>query len=244
MKISRFYQAGTIKVSEELTLSPENHRHAVKVLRLKLEESLILFNGKGGEYLATLSAFDKRTSQVFIQSFININRESPLKITLALATIKPDKMDFAIQKAVELGVSTIQPVVCKRSVINIKANRLKKKMQHWEGVILSACEQSGRTTIPQIKEPIRLNKALNNYSDGVIITMLPTANDKLATLRSLDVSKGVTLFIGPEGGFTDDEEQLMSQHSLNDISFGSRILRAETATIAGITACQLQWGDL
>lgn len=240
MKIPRFYQASNISVSEDLELSVENHRHAIQVLRLKMDEKLILFNGKGGEYLATLNRIDKRKSQVHIESFNPVDRESPLHITLALATIKPDKMDFALQKAVELGVSVIQPMMTSRSVIKIK--RLEKKMQHWQGVIVAACEQSGRTVIPQLNEPLAFEKLLEN-STSTCITMLPDATQKITHLK-LDDKEPITLFIGPEGGFTNQEEELMQQHSFQAVTFGSRILRAETAVIAGITACQIQWGDI
>lgn len=240
MKLSRFYQANSITVSEDLELSTENHRHAIQVLRLKINETLILFNNEGGEYQATLTHIDKRKSRVRIDSFSPVNRESPLHITLALATIKPDKMDFAIQKAVELGVSVIQPIITNRSVIKIK--RLEKKMQHWQGVIVAACEQSGRTVIPQLNEPLIFDKYVEKVT-GICITMLPNASQKITDLIS-DKNNSVTLFIGPEGGFTDEEEEKMAQHSFQAINFGPRILRAETAVIAGITACQIQWGDI
>lgn len=240
MKIPRFYQASNISISEDLELSIENHRHAIQVLRLKMDEKLILFNGKGGEYLTTLNHIDKRKSQVHIESFTSVDRESPLHITLALATIKPDKMDFALQKAVELGVSVIQPMMTSRSVIKIK--RLEKKMQHWQGVIIAACEQSGRTVIPQLNEPLVFEKLLEN-STSTCITMLPDATQKITHLK-LDDKKPITLFIGPEGGFTNQEEKLMQQHAFQAVNFGCRILRAETAVIAGITACQIQWGDI
>lgn len=244
MKISRFYQEGNFKVGQELELSSVNHRHAVQVLRLKLKDPLIFFNGKGGEYLARLVQADKRKSCAVIESFDSVSRESSLLTTLVLATIKPEKMDFAIQKAVELGVSVIQPIYTKRSVIKIKANRLEKKMQHWQGVIIAACEQSGRTIIPVLNEPQTLEHCLLECSSGYCIAMLPGSHLKIVELDNVDTGAGLSLFIGPEGGFTTEEEQMMLDKGLLPISFGSRILRAETATIAGLTACQQRWGDL
>ena len=242
MKISRFFQQSELQVGEELELSTSNHRHAVQVLRLKLDQPLILFNGKGGEYRAKLIYSDKRNSRVLLESFDSINRESPLSTTLALATIKPDKMDFAIQKAVELGVSIIQPLYTKRSVIKIKANRLDKKMQHWQGVIIAACEQSGRTAIPELREPLEFEKFLDSNSEEMCIAMLPGNHPTIDKLeKSLEK---LSLLVGPEGGFTDDEEQMMQQRKVSLINFGSRILRAETAVVAGLTACQQRWGDL
>ncbi len=241
MKISRFYQNSDVKIGDKLDLSSTNHRHAIQVLRLKIDQDLILFNGKGGEYNATLVSFDKRNSRVLINSFDPIDRESPLSTTLALATIKPDKMDFAIQKAVELGISVIQPIYTKRSVIKVKANRLDKKMQHWQGVIISACEQSGRTRIPELCEPLGFDKFLDSNSGISCIAMLPGNHPKI---NELENRESLSLLIGPEGGFTDDEEELMLQKGVSAISFGSRILRAETAVVAGLTACQQLWGDL
>lgn len=244
MRIPRFYQEIDVEIGQQQDLSVVNHRHAVQVLRLKLDDALILFNGKGGEYLAKISTVNKRDSAVLLESFDDVNRESRLNSTLILATIKSDKMDFAIQKAVELGVTKIQPMVSHRSVIKIKADRLQKKMQHWQAIIISACEQSGRTQIPTLEEPLTLDASLNKYKDDFCIGMLPTSTEKFSDLKPDNNEQKVALFIGPEGGFTDEEEALMKNYEINTVNFGSRILRAETAVIAGLTACQQQWGDL
>jgi len=252
MKISRFYQDDDLEKffssGEKLALSAKNHRHAIQVLRLKAEEKLILFNGKGGEYLAHIHAFDKRNSSVMIESFDAIDRESPVSITLNLAMIKPDKMDFAIQKAVELGANTIQPLYSERSIIKIKANRLEKKMDHWQGIIVGACEQSGRTALPILKQPASLTDCIENtFEDNLSVVMLPNTANRLSDLKDLDKDHKnpiVSLYIGPEGGFTDNEEQLLLNKGVHAINFGPRILRAETAVIAGLSLCQQQWGDL
>ncbi len=245
MKISRFYQEGHFEIGQEYDLSQVNHRHAVQVLRLKINEPLIMFNGEGGEYTARLLHVDKRQSSLLIESFNNVSRESPLQSTLLLATIKPEKMDYALQKAVELGVSTIQPLYTKRSVIKIKENRLPKKMQHWQGVIIAACEQSGRTKLPELREPQSIEQCVKQYATGCYcLAMLPGANRKLADLNKRDIAGGIGLMVGPEGGFTPDEETLMRESGVEPINLGCRILRAETAVVTGLTACQLQWGDL
>ncbi len=244
MRIPRFYQDIDAQVGEEQTLSSLNHRHAVQVLRLKVGESIVLFDGKGGEYLSTLKVSNKRDSSVILESFDPVNRESTLNSTLVLATIKSDKMDFAIQKAVELGVTHIQPMISDRSVIKIKADRLQKKIQHWQAIIIGACEQSGRTLIPTIAEPLSLEGCLTFYQKLFCLGMLPTTEKKFSDLPSVINEQGVALFIGPEGGFTDSEEALMQTHQIDTVNFGQRILRAETAVIAGLTACQQQWGDL
>jgi len=244
MRIPRFYQEINVEIGQEQGLSAINHRHAVQVLRLKLDESLILFDGKGGEYLAKIRVVNKRESAALLESFNDINRESPLNSILILSTIKPDKMDFAIQKAVELGVTSIQPMVSLRSLIKIKADRLQKKMQHWQAIIVGACEQSGRTQIPFLEEPSSLENCLKKYKADFCIAMLPTSTGKFTDLKPVNTDQNVALFIGPEGGFTDEEGLLMHSYKINATNFGSRILRAETAVIAGLTACQQQWGDL
>ncbi len=251
MKIPRFYQNDSFNINQTIELSTENHRHAVQVLRLNKDAPLVLFNGEGGEFVATLAEVKKRRSTALITSYNPVDRESPLKITLILAVIKPDKMDFAIQKAVEMGVSKIQPLYTQRSVIKLKANRLQKKMLHWQGVVNSACEQSGRTAIPQIFEPVNFIDCLNDLSgadsNSLNIVMLPGDFPVLNQIEAEGAKKNVSLLIGPEGGFTQDEEQQMladENANVRGISFGPRILRAETAVIAGITACQLRWGDL
>ncbi len=245
MKIPRFYQDSDWQLGETILLSKENHRHAVQVLRLKKNESLILFNGKGGEFKATIVETNKRKTEVLISDYERINRESPINTTLAMAIIKQDRMDFAIQKAVELGVNQIQPLNTERSVIKLKAQRLEKKLQHWQGVIIAACEQSGRTNIPEIALPVSLNSFIGKHmTDHLSIVMSPESSTKLADIKLQKKPQGVTLYVGPEGGFTHEEEREMKANSIQSINFGKRILRAETAVVAGLTACQQQWGDL
>jgi len=260
MRIPRFYQAENMQVRQSFSLSPENFRHAIQVMRLKVSAPLILFNGElddgqngqsgeknrkksgeEGEYLAQLTEIKKKSALVEIISFESVSRESSLTTKLVLALIKPDKMDFAIQKAVELGVSAIQPVKTERSVINIKASRLEKKMSHWRGVITSACEQSGRTKIPTLLPLLSFQDYLQTPSTALRIAMLPTASKTLSQLQYNNES--TDLLIGPEGGYTDYEEELLNDNKINTITFGPRILRAETAVIAGLTALQTSWGD-
>ena len=244
MKLSRFYQNTSFKVGSEYILTAENHRHVVQVLRHKVADMIILFNGEGGEYRATLTEATKKRTRVIIDSYSPVNRESSLNMTLALALIKSERMDFALQKAVELGVTRLQPITTQRTVIKIKANRLEKKMQHWEGVVIAACEQSGRTCIPVLNMPISLEKYLSDQGSHPGLVMLPDAPAGINDLRELDATQQINLLVGPEGGFTEAEEQLMRQSGITPVSFGPRILRAETAAIAGLTACQQKWGDL
>ena len=242
MRIPRYFIDQELVVNQSLSLPEELHRHAIQVLRGKLGDLLILFNGQGGEYLATFSEVEKRKSTVLITSFDPIDRESPLDIRLVLALIKSDKFDFALQKAVEMGVSSIQPVIAARSVMNLKANRLDKKMQHWQGVINSASEQSGRTRIPELLPIISFSDYLIQDDERMNLAMLPEATQYLSELKTPE--QPVSLLVGPEGGFHDDEVTLMNEQQVQTVKFGQRILRAETAVIAGLALCQNQWGDL
>ena len=247
MRIPRFYQAENLQVGESFHLSPENFRHAIQVMRLKVSAPLIVFNGRSGEsgeegeYLAQLTEIKKKSALVEITSFESVSRESLLTTQLVLALIKPDKMDLALQKAVELGVSAIQPVKTERSIINIKASRLEKKMSHWRGVITSACEQSGRTQVPMLLPLLSFQDYLQTPSPALRIVMLPTTSKTLNQLHFNN--EPIDLLIGPEGGYTKAEEDLLNNNQITAVTFGPRILRAETAVISGLTALQLNWGD-
>jgi len=242
VRIPRYYIDQALECGQIITLPDELHRHAVQVLRGKVDDALILFNGRGGEYHAKFSEVNKRHSSVEITEYDDVDRESPLDVRLVIALIKSDKFDFAIQKAVEMGVTSIQPVTAARTVLNLKAGRLEKKRLHWRGVITSACEQSGRTRVPELLAVQSLNDYLLEDDERLRLTMLPEAT---STFAELDIeSKPVSLIIGPEGGFHDDEVELMRQQTIRLVKFGPRILRAETAVVAGLSLCQSYWGDI
>jgi len=243
MRIPRFYIKQTLALDLTIELPTDIHRHAIQVLRLKVGEHIILFNGQGGEYLACLIRAEKRKSVVSIISFDDINRESPLNTSLALAMIKSDKMDFAIQKAVEMGVYSIQPLYTNRSVVNIKKNRLEKKMAHWQGIIHGACEQSGRTSLPTIQAPTSLESWLQKSTSSIRLAMLPGEYPRISALTPPQ-NHQISLIVGPEGGFTEQEVEQLLAANITGIQFGPRILRAETAAIAGLSLCQQLWGDL
>lgn len=243
MRIPRYYLDQPLDALQTLALPDALHRHAVQVLRSKVDDQLIVFNGQGGEYHAHFTEVNKRDSTIEITEFDPVDRESPLAITLVLALIKPDKFDFAVQKAVEMGITRIQPVVAMRSVLNLKASRAEKKMLHWQGVINSACEQSGRTKVPELLPVMSFADYLQTEDDTLRLAMLPEATQSLAGLDMPD-AQALSLLVGPEGGFHDDEVALMQAQSVQTITFGPRILRAETAVIAGLASLQQRWGDL
>jgi 16S rRNA (uracil1498-N3)-methyltransferase len=239
---SRVYINQPLSVGATITLPDDAARHLVQVLRMRLGDSFIAFNGQGGEYAATLSTISKREAQATIGELSAVDRESPLSITLAQCVSKGDRMDYTLQKAVELGVSNVVPLMSSRTVVKLDAERWAKKIEHWQGVIISACEQSGRTRVPQLAAPEDLDDWLRrNTSDSLKLVLAPGASKQL---RQLDPnSRAITLLIGPEGGLSEAECTLAAKHEFIPLALGPRILRTETAGVAALAAIQAQWGD-
>lgn len=243
MRIPRFYCPCPLALEQTLHLPEEVFRHAIQVLRLQIGESLLLFNGEGGEYLAELTAINKRSATVLIQKFDPSDGESPLALTLVQALIKPDKMDFALQKAVELGISAFQPLITQRSVVRTDKEKIDKKLQHWQAVVVSACEQSGRTKLPKIYAPQTLNQYLSQLDDST--TYLLLAPGSRQDLSQVTVKTNhLAVLIGPEGGFTTEEVEACLAAKMQGIALGKRILRAETASTSVLAILQLLHGDL
>ena len=243
MRIPRFYCPCLLTVEQSLTLPEEVFRHAIQVLRLQVGESLLLFNGEGGEYLANLTEINKRSATVLIQSFDPSERESSLALTLVQALVKPDKMDFALQKAVELDMSAFQPLITQRSVVRTDKEKIEKKLQHWQAVTISACEQSGRTRLPKIYAPQTLDQYLSELSDST--TYLLLAPESTQDLSQVTVrTNHLAVLIGPEGGFTTEEVEACLAAKMQGIALGKRILRAETASTSVLAILQLLHGDL
>ena len=243
MRIPRFYVEQPLTVGDCFTLPEATFRHAIQVLRLSVGESLILFNGEGGDYVAELSSVTKKAAIVQVQSFSPIANESPVAITLAQAIIKPDKMDFALQKAVELGVTTIQPLITQRSVVRISKDQTEKKVQHWQGIVQAACEQSGRIVLPQVLAPVSLDAWLQQAFHGTRLMLGIGDYPRIGALPA-DLPAPLALVIGPEGGFTEEETAACLAANVQGVSLGQRILRAETASLAALALIQHRFGDL
>lgn len=243
MRIPRFYVPQPLVVGQEFALPDTTFRHAVQVLRLNVGEPLILFNGEGGEYSAQMNNVGKRSASVMIDSFSPTDTESPIHLTLVQAVIKPDKMDFALQKAVELGVNTIQPLITQRSVVRIGKEQVDKKLQHWEGIVVAACEQSGRTRMPLVQAPLALERWLETPATGSRLILAPGDFPRINALP-MDLPAPIELLIGPEGGFTDEEVEQCIQAGVTPVSLGPRILRAETASLAALALLQHRYGDI
>ena len=242
MRIPRIYLPLNLNSEQPLELTEHAFQHAVKVLRMKENSKLIVFDGKGHEYSATLQQVNKKNAFIEIKSLIDNNTESNLAIHLGLGISKGERMDFAIQKAVELGVTEITPLFTDFCVVNLNEKRIQKRLQHWQGIIISACEQSGRSVLPIINTTTTLIKWAESVNNTCLVF------DPLATISLKEIKPEndyINLVIGPEGGLSPKEiSELNKKEKFYSVKFGSRILRTETAAISTITAIQILWGDV
>ena len=236
-RVPRLYVDAALEPQARLVLPDDAAHHAARVLRLEDGDAVVLFNGRGGEYEARLAIRGRDRVSAETGEQRNLERESPLQVTLAQAISSSDKMDFTIQKAVELGVAAVQPLLTSKSLVRLSAEREAKKLVHWKRVAIAACEQCGRNRIPGIEEPV----ALDRYrpAAGSKILLSPSGSGKLA-----DFAKGpVVLAAGPEAGFSDSEEQLLLRAGFQPVRLGPRILRTETAALAALAALNALAGD-
>jgi len=245
MRIPRIYLPINLKDSqpeESKELTDHAFQHVVKVLRMKLDSKIIVFDGKGNEYSAALKEINKKNAFINIDKKIEQKSESNLSIHLGLGISKGERMDYAIQKSVELGVTEITPLFTEHCVVNLDEKRIQKKLHHWQGIIISACEQSGRNVIPHLNTTSTLLKWADS-TDIKCIVFDPLAT---TTLKEITPNKEmINLVIGPEGGLSSNEvAELNKKENFQTVKFGPRILRTETAAVSAITAIQLLWGDL
>ena len=243
MRIARVFLARPLHSGMEVTLDKNAYRHTVQVLRLRTGQAITLFNGDGADYPATLSV-GPRSASALITGISALSPESPLNITLVQAISRGERMDFTLQKSVELGVHCIQPVLTERTVVKLDAKRRKNRTDHWQAIIISACEQSGRNRVPTLKEPLTLTDYFNDalIESQTRLVLSPTASLSMSEL-SLEKGLAADLLIGPEGGLSDDEIEKAISHQFRPIRMGPRILRTETAALAAISVLQSRSGD-
>ena len=239
--ISRFFCPGPLQPGTEIALPREVAHHAERVLRLAVGEELVLFDGSGAEFAGRLTALGGQ-ARAEIGERSEPLRESPLRLTLAQALASADKMDWVIQKAVELGVDQVIPVAAERSVLKLAGERAGKRLMHWRQVAVAACEQCGRNRLPEIAEVQPLAGYLADHREGALRLLLdPVAGQRLAELSR--PAGPVHLLIGPEGGWAEAELKAARVAGCTAIRLGPRILRTETAGLAVISALQALWGD-
>lgn len=240
--IPRFYCSQPLTPGATLDLPEEAAHHATRVLRLKEGDHVRLFDGHGGQWLCRITRL-KPTAHVALESFEEASRESPLRISLAQSLPMGDKMDWIIQKSVELGVAHLQPLAARRSVIRLSGEKAEKRARHWQNVAISACEQSGRSEVPIVADLLDLPQYLGRpgTDNERRLILVPGAGTRL---RDMPPPAGpVTVLIGPEGGFEDSEVQMACSVGFQPVSLGPRILRTETAGPAVLSALMVLWGD-
>ena len=239
----RFYHSNPLDLNQIIILDEFASHHALRVMRVKVDDFLILFNGDGFEYRSRVSDIYKKTINVEILSKEKNNNESPININLFQSISSNEKMDMVIQKATELGVSSIQPIFTSRSTIKLSLDRTKKRLIHWRQVSISACEQSGRSKIPTIKSPIGFDQVSEGITTNSLNLLLHPDNLEESSNLPNEYSGDINIFIGPEGGFSQDEVLLLKKQNCINIQLGSRILRTETAPLAIIAILQYKYGD-
>lgn len=246
MRIPHIYQAGTIEVGTELQLGDDAAGHIGRVLRMQSGQQVSLFNGEGGEYLCTISHANKKNVYVNVDEFHDVTSESPLKIHLGQGISRGEKMEFTIQKSVELGITEITPLFSERCGVKLQGERLEKKHQQWQKIAIAAAEQSGRNFVPVVHPPIKLEQWLTQQSDETKLTLHPRAAHSIKTIDTLPNFNATAMrfVVGPEGGFTDSEIAATKAAGFIDIKLGPRVLRTETAALTVLSALQLAYGDL
>ena len=242
MRVPHIYQASPIVIATPVQLEDDAAGHIGRVLRMKVGEHISLFNGEGGEYLCELIEVGKKSVVAMPLKFDDKDVESPLSIHLGQGISRGDKMDFTIQKSVELGITEITPIFSQRCGVKLSPERLAKKHLQWQKIAIAAAEQSGRNSITTIHPPIELSQWLAQDSDEIKLTLHPRAEHSIKTIKV--PGAGVRFLVGPEGGFTDEEIAQTKQQAFVDIRIGPRVLRTETAALTVLSALQLQFGDL
>ncbi len=242
MRIPRVFIDNPIEPGVELTLPKKTSHHIGNVLRMHKGERLHLFNGTGGYFPAEITSVNNRHVMIMPGEYIGDDCESPLKICLGQGISRGQHMDYTIQKAVELGVSTIVPVITQHSNVKLNTDRTEKRMLHWKGIIIHAGEQCGRNLLPELVRPQTLSDWMETDKNPLKIILEPTATSRLSELASKVTN--ISILSGPEGGFSEQEITLAEQNGYIPVKIGPRVLRTETAAVAVISICQVLWGDM
>jgi 16S rRNA (uracil1498-N3)-methyltransferase len=243
VRVTRVYVAGPLESGARVTLGGSAAGHITRVLRLRAGAALTLFDGRGGEYAGRIEAARSAAVTVAVGEHRAIERESPLEITLAQGVSRGERMDLVVQKATELGVARLLPVLSARSVVKLDARQATRRLQHWRAIAAAACEQSGRNRVPEVVAPVPLRTLLRECagSDGARLLLSPAAAQRIDELPR---PAAVTVLIGPEGGLDDAEQDAALAAGFRAVRLGPRVLRTETAALAALALLQRSFGDL
>jgi len=242
MRLTRVHVAGPLASGSRRTIEGDAANHIARVLRLERGDALTVFDGRGGEYAARIEEFRKGAVIVAVAERSAAERESPLSLTLAQGVSRGERMDWVVQKATELGVSRIVPVLTERTVVKLGPQQAERKVLHWQGIATAACEQSGRDRIPVVDLPLSLPEFLRGAGQAGRVLLSPAARLRVADLPRPDGE--VVVLIGPEGGLAEAEQQAALAAGFVGVRLGPRVLRTETAAVAALTLFQHHFGDL
>jgi 16S rRNA (uracil1498-N3)-methyltransferase len=243
MRVARFFVDPPLKAGLRLALPERAAHHATRVLRLRVGDAVTLFDGRGGEYPATIVERARDGMSVEAGERLEIEREAPLGIVLAQGISGAERMDFTVQKAVELGVAAIQPLDCEKSVVRLDAQRAASRLAHWQRIVVAACEQCGRNRLPDVRTPLSVAALCDaTGAEPAKWLLAPNAPTRLRdAARALD--NGLVMAAGPEAGFSDAETRALLAAGYAPVHLGPRILRTETAALAAIAAINAIAGD-
>ncbi|MBW9271363.1 MAG: 16S rRNA (uracil(1498)-N(3))-methyltransferase [Candidatus Thiodiazotropha sp. (ex. Lucinisca nassula)] len=241
MRVPRCYTSQPLKQGALISLEEEPAHHLRQVLRLRPGHPVILFDNSGDEYTASLEQVSKQAVKALLTERVRQEAEAALSIHLLIGISRGERMDLAIQKATELGVNRITPLLTNRCVVKLDEKKRRNRMTHWQRVMISASEQSGRCRLPRLDEPLEITTALVQLKPerGLLLDL----QGKQSLGQIPQPENGVSILVGPEGGLTPNERELAIQHGFTGTRLGPRVLRTETAPLAAIAAVQTLWGD-
>ncbi|MBE9395815.1 16S rRNA (uracil(1498)-N(3))-methyltransferase [Pontibacterium sp. N1Y112] len=240
MRIPRFYDPQSLQLDQLVELNDSVVQHVCRALRMRVGDELILFNGDGLEYKAQLETVEKRRASARIIQQDDRCIESPLDIRIGQSLSRGERMDYAVQKATEMGMQQMFPLFSERCEVKLSTDRQDKRIRHWQQVAISACEQSGRCKVPTISAPQTLEQWIKQEDAELKLVL---HHHTATPLAEMDTPESIALLIGPEGGFTEQEVELARDHGFQPVAFGPRVMRTETAPVAALALLQYLWGD-
>ena len=244
MRVTRIHVPGTLTEGSEIVLPAQAAEHLTRVLRLPPGAPFTLFNGAGGEFSAALKAPSGKSVSAQVLAHNNIERESPLKITLLQGIARGERMDLIVQKATELGVTRIVPFLAERSVVKLDAKQRVRKREHWQAIAISACEQCGRNRVPEVSQPAALGDCVDAVAaDSLRCLLAADGESSLAAAAMNAARRAFVLLIGPEGGLAENERAFARANDFSGYSLGPRVMRTETAGLAALAVLQTLAGD-
>ena len=244
MRTPRLYVDQPLVEGGRITLPETASRHVTRVLRLGAGDALTVFDGHGGEYGAVMARGPRDAVEVDIGAHDPLDRESPLVVELGQGICKGDRMDLVVQKATELGVQAIRPVLCERTVVRLDSARAERRIAHWRAIAVHAAQQSGRTRVPEIAGVESLDAWLERPGPGPGLVLSPRATASVACLVPTGPGESIRLLVGPEGGLARREVERARAAGFAELRLGPRVLRTETAALVALGVLQAQWGDL